>query len=307
MPASATAAVAAWLGDASPGYPARTGRDGSLGSTLVSTDERGDASAGAGAAPRGAARSDRLHRLAEAVLEAGSLPVDTIVDRFGVSTMTAYRDVAELERQGVVVRSKGVVVAAASSLNETTARFRLTQHVEAKAAIALAARELVRPGMSLLLDDSSSGLALLRAVADRVPLTIATHSQVTAREVEAHPALELFVAGGSYRRATESFYGPATTAAIRALHADVSFMSVTAIRGDTAYHPYEEVAEVKRAMLESAQLRVLLADHSKFGRHALHVIGPASQWDVVVVDEATRAEHLAPFRDAGVRVITAQS
>ncbi|GAA2174090.1 DeoR/GlpR family DNA-binding transcription regulator [Agrococcus versicolor] len=267
-------------------------------------DEHGDATR-AQEPSRGAGRSERLQLLAEAVLEAGSLPVDEIVQRFAVSTMTAYRDVAELERQGVVVRSKGIVVAAASSLNETTARFRLTQHTDAKASIARAAGELVRPGMSLLLDDSSSALALLRVVADRVPLTVATHSQVTAREVEAHPAVELFVAGGQYRRATESFYGPATTSAIRLLHADATFMSVTAIRGATAYHPYEEVAEVKRAMLDAAELRVLLADHSKFGRHALHVIGDVSRFDVVVVDAATDEVHLRPFHDAGVRVVVA--
>ena len=58
-------------------------------------------------------------------------------------------------------------------------------------------------------------------------------------------------------------------------------------------------------MLDASELRVLLADHSKFGRHALHVIGDVSRFDVVVVDADTEPVHLRPFEDAGVRVLVA--
>ena len=57
-------------------------------------------------------------------------------------------------------------------------------------------------------------------------------------------------------------------------------------------------------MFESAATRVLLADHTKFERRALHAMGSLYDFDVIVVDDRTppatyRADEGA--RDAGRR------
>ena len=252
------------------------------------------------------ARQERLVRMAEMVLAAGSVHIEDLVKAFGVSAMTVYRDIASLEDSGVVHRARGLISAAATSLNETTSQFRLTQNTVEKAAIAARARQFVRPGRSVMLDDSSSAYWLLQEIVDVGPLTIVTNSQHIAREAGNRPGIELFVTGGIYRAVTDSFYGGTTTSVISNLRADVCFLSATAVGGGNLYHPYEEVVDVKRAMLGAAVLKVLLVDHTKFERHALHVIGPVGCVDVVVVDALTRPEDLEPFRAAGVRVEIAE-
>ena len=81
--------------------------------------------------------------------------------------------------------------------------------------------------------------------------------------------------------------GPVTTAEIRQLRADRAFMSFSAITDDKVFHQSAEMVETKRAMFESAAMRILLADHTKFERRALHAMGSLYDFDVIVVDDQT--------------------
>ena len=77
-------------------------------------------------------------------------------DRFGVSPMTARRDLAELERQGVVRRTHGGAVLPTVSAHEDSFARRLKTATEAKQRLAHAAvAEMSRARVDLprLLDD----------------------------------------------------------------------------------------------------------------------------------------------------------
>ena len=55
--------------------------------------------------------------IAEAVVRAGSVSVEDLVEATGVSAMTIYRDLASLEASGVLQRHRGRVVAVANGLH----------------------------------------------------------------------------------------------------------------------------------------------------------------------------------------------
>ncbi|MGO2096192.1 MAG: DeoR family transcriptional regulator, partial [Candidatus Microbacterium stercoravium] len=54
-----------------------------------------------------------------------------------------------------------------------------------------------------------------------------------------------------------------------------------------------------------ASRRILLADHTKFDKRALHAMQPLADFDAVIVDAATDARHLDEMRQMGVNVIVA--
>lgn len=257
-----------------------------------------------GAAPGGPRA--RQFAIAEAVVRAGSVSVEDLVELTGVSAMTIYRDLASLEASGVLQRHRGRVVAVANGLHEADATFRLEQSSADKQAVAELAGGLVAAGSSIMLDDSTSGVWLLRSLAEHTPLTVVTNSLLIAKEVISNSSDKLVVAGGEYQSWAQSLMGPAAVRMIRAMHADLCFLSASGIFDAGCYHPYEEVVEVKRAMLESAETRVLLLDHTKFGRRALFKFADLTEFDHVVVDAHTPRDTLTRLADLGVHLLVAE-
>ena len=162
---------------------------------------------------------ERQQAIRDFVGEAGHRTVDEIAEHTGVSSMTVYRDLAELEGLGLLRLSKGVVTAAASNLHEAASRYRLTQQVAEKQALARAALELIDPGSAIMLDDSTTGVFLARLLGERLPLTVVTNYLEVAREVQEDRDIRLLVTGGEYLVWADAFFGPMTVAAIKAMRA----------------------------------------------------------------------------------------
>jgi DeoR/GlpR family transcriptional regulator of sugar metabolism len=69
-----------------------------------------------------------------------------------------------------------------------------------------------------------------------------------------------------------------------------------------AFHQEQEIVLVKQAMLRSAHTKVLLVDHGKLQRTALHRLAPLTEFDLVVVDERAPADLIKALRDHGATV-----
>jgi DeoR/GlpR family transcriptional regulator of sugar metabolism len=119
-------------------------------------------------------------------------------------------------------------------------------------------------------------------------------------ELSAVPEIRLIVLGGEYAARSDSFNGLVCEAAIAALRADVVFLSTTAVTGGIAFQPDQEEALIKRAMLGAAARCVLLIDHTKLGRVALHRLAPLRDFDLVVVDGGVDEAGLRQLREANV-------
>lgn len=246
---------------------------------------------------------ERRRLIAELVVKVGAIPVDAIATQFGISAMTVYRDVAALEEAGVVRRHRGRVFAVASGLHEASASFRVEQMSDAKQAMATVLAPRIPSGSSLLVDDSSSAVWLLRALAGLPALTIVTNSLAVAREFGANANRAIDVTGGRYEPWADASMGPTTLTELQQLHADFCVLSASGVKGTSCYHPHIDAAAIKHQMVQSASVAVLMVDHTKFTRTALHAFADISDFDVVVVDADTPSETVADLRAVGPEVL----
>lgn len=242
----------------------------------------------------------RQERIAELVLTSSFVAARTLAEQFDVSLMTIHRDLDELEARGVLRKVRGGATPLPSSLFESNVRFRLTVAAAEKAALARYAITMVEPGQSVMLDDSTTILALARLLPSRTPLTVITNSLAVLQELKAAPDIHLIVLGGAYWPRHEAFCGLACEAAVSALRADILFMSTSAISGGIAFQPDQDMAIAKRAMIGAAAKRVLLVDHSKLGRVALHRLASLRDFDVIAVDEGADDVALRQLREAHI-------
>ena len=250
-------------------------------------------------------QSARRDGIAEAVLDAGSIRIDELADRFDVSRMTIHRDLNELEARGVLRKSRGVVTAVASNLFEASAEYRSRQNSVEKRAIAAAALAEIVPGEALIFDDSTTGLELARILVAKQPLTVITNFSRVARELEGKSGIALITTGGEYFQLCEAYRGSITLTALGNLRADTYFMSTPAIRDGVCYHPHQELVLVKQAMFRAAKRRVLIVDNTKFNRTALHAMIPVRDFDRVIVDGGISPANLDALQRTGVPVTVA--
>lgn len=247
----------------------------------------------------------RRQLIAEAVMAEGTMRIEELTERFGVSLMTAHRDLDELVSRGLIRKTRGVVSAAPTSLIEASDVYRSSRQSVEKRALAEAAMQFVEPGQAIFLDDSTTVLQMAPLLPARVPLTVITYSLTLMNELKGIRDLTLVGLGGQFANWCNAFLGGMTTSEISRLRADTVFLSMSAITDDMVFHQSAEMVATKRAMFDSAATRILLADHSKFERRALHSLAALSDFDHVIVDEGTPARHLDRMRARGVTVLVA--
>ncbi|WP_433870047.1 DeoR/GlpR family DNA-binding transcription regulator [Saccharopolyspora sp. CA-218241] len=247
-------------------------------------------------------QQDRRRRITELVMDAGTLRIDDLVATVDASAMTVYRDLADLEAQGLVHRNRGNVSAASSLLYEAASEYRLQQNQAEKTEIAKAAAELIEPGQAILLDDSTTGVYLARLLPERAPMTVVTNHRGVFDELAGAPGIHLVCVGGDYLPWADAYVGGMALDALRNLRVDLAIMSVSAVTDGICCYPQQEMVQIKKAMLASARRRVLYVDHTKFRRRALHAVAPAEDFDVVIVDSQTSAADVEVLRERGAEV-----
>jgi DeoR/GlpR family transcriptional regulator of sugar metabolism len=244
----------------------------------------------------------RQAEIAAYVVEHGSVSASDLVEAFGVSIMTVHRDLDELERQGVVRKYRGGVSAQPTSVFESNVAYRLHTAQAEKQAIARHARAMIEPGMSVMLDDSTSALAVAGLLEDITPLTVATNFLPAITLLSGMRDIRLLALGGIYSPTHDSFGGLPCAEAVEALNTDLLFCSVSAVSATHAFHQEPEIVLVKQAMLRSARTKVLLIDHGKLQRTALHRLAALTDFDLVVVDAGAPADLVRALRENGATV-----
>lgn len=250
-------------------------------------------------------KADARQRLiAEHVVAQGSSSPQELSSAFGVSIMTIHRDLEVLERRGVVRRFHGGVTAQPSGVFEAQMSYRMMTGIEEKGSIAAAALRFVEPGMSVLLDDSTTVMHMIPGIAERTPLHVATTFLEGLRQlsqIAAKAQLTVIGLGGVYDVPHDSFVGMQCIEQVKGIQADALFMSTSAISTTDAFHQEERIVALKRAMVQAATRRYLLVDHTKLGRVALHKIVPLDMFDLIITDAGAAPEVLAAWDAAGLR------
>jgi DeoR/GlpR family transcriptional regulator of sugar metabolism len=269
-------------------------------STTTGTTGDGTGRAEAGRGPR-----ERRERIRRRVVDEGFVRIEQLADELGVTPMTIRRDLDHLQGKGWLRKVRGGATAQPSTAFHGDIRHRTQAMAAEKSVLARAALPLIEPGQSLILDDSTTALALASLLPRRVPLTVVTNFVPVIQTLAGCAGLELISLGGVYYPAYDAFLGFRTVDAVSGLRADTLFASTTAITRGHCYHQSQETVAVKRALMEACERKVLLVDHTKFRRRGLYQLAPVGAFDLVVVDSGIPPADLDALQARGVEVLVA--
>ncbi|GAA1626243.1 DeoR/GlpR family DNA-binding transcription regulator [Georgenia ruanii] len=252
-------------------------------------------------------RSTRMMRALELINHAGTVRLADLVRELGVSPATMRRDLADMEDQGLVVRTHGGV-RAFDAAQELPVRLRDTHYREAKLRIAARASELLPQGRySVAISGGTTAAAVARVLATRPGLAIVTNALTTATELASRSNLQVIMTGGVVRSTSFEAVGVLAERTFNAINVGTAILGTDGIsvRGGATTHDEIE-ARTNHAMVAHAERVVVVADGSKVGRVTLAKMADLSEVDVLVTDSSADPTALEAIRAAGVEVHVAE-
>lgn len=256
-------------------------------------------------------RHDRLSSILSMIVEEGSVHIDDIIERLGVSAATARRDLDLLAEQQLVTRTRGGASANPTS-SQLPLRYRTTRMANEKNRIAAAAAAMVRSGDTVALNGGTTTTEVAREIAllptenavvgSDTPITVVTNAVNIANELTVRQRVRVVVTGGVARARSYELTGPLSELILPAISVDTLFLGAEALDERGAFAQHEGEAAVNAALARAARTVVAVCDHTKLESSAFALICPLEDIDLLITDSDADPRVLDRLRSTGLKV-----
>jgi DeoR family glycerol-3-phosphate regulon repressor len=261
----------------------------------------------------------RQQRIVEWVRRDGYVRVTTLAAHFGISQMSARRDLAALSQQGLIQRSQGAAVAAPAQapaqdsglpglgeadMREQQYETRRRRQNVAKQAIAHCGAALLSSEDNIALDVGSTVLTLARELVKHTGIHVFTNHLRVASLLGSSRCVVL-MPGGIVRPQELSVCGQQAVADASGRWFSKVFIGVAGLTQDGGFDSSPEDTQVKRAYIEHADQVILLCDASKFGKRSLVQACSLQEIDVLITDQTPPPALARALAAASVKVMVA--
>jgi DeoR family fructose operon transcriptional repressor len=250
---------------------------------------------------------ERRRKILDLVKERGFIALGELSSTLNASESTLRRDLDYWDQQGQLKRTHGGARFAGASGDGNASPLpaledRATTAVEEKRQIARMTAERITDGSSVLLDAGTTTLALARLLIGR-PIQVVTNSLPIAILLSQSREPDVILLGGFVYPRTGVALGPITIDQLKEIHVRQAIMSCHGITPQGLFNHNLLLVETQRAMMESAEETVILADHTKLGRPALTLLCPLGDVDTLVVDSGLSVDATTWITETGVNLV----
>lgn len=235
-----------------------------------------------------------------------SMSVEDIAKHFYLTPTSIRRDLAYLESNKFITRSRGYAHCATYPKVSDFDNRNNTNNEE-KQRIAVAAAKLIGPRESIIFDSGSSALALANEM-KKLPLpnmTIITNSIPIA--IALGSIYSVMLSSGILNYSDMSLIGPDADRYFQSIIADKAFIGATGVNstvGLTASSPFH--VTIKQRMINASSDVIALLDSSKFSACGVNMFTEFSKISTIVTTHVPENEKkLQQLEDMGIHIIYA--
>ena len=203
-----------------------------------------------------------------------------------VSEPTVRRDFTELHKKGMITKIYGGAILNVGFVDkEIPFLLRENEKSNTKTVIGAKASELVRDGMVIMLDGSTSAYHLVPFLSKYKDLIVITSGAKTAVAL-AEANIRTFCTGGQMLIHSFSYVGEQAEDFVRNINADLLFFSCHGLSDDGRMTDIAiEEANLRKVMFKSCKTKILLCDSSKFGKTCFYNMGSVRDIDGIVTEK----------------------
>ncbi|MGF1770057.1 DeoR family transcriptional regulator [Enterovibrio makurazakiensis] len=244
----------------------------------------------------------RRHMIVAKLSEQGKVSVDELSSLFETSEVTIRKDLAELEKNGILLRRYGGAVPIPHEMvSESSIKVS-----DQKLAIAKMAASRIRDHNRIVVDSGSTTAALIPLLNQKRGLVVMTNSLNVAqaiKELENEPTL--LMTGGTWDPHSEAFQGQVAEQALRAYDFDQLFIGADGIDVSRGTTTFNEIVGLSRVMSEVSREVVVLIESDKIGRKIPNLELPWGVITTVITDSSIDPTTKLAIEKMGTEVICA--
>lgn len=247
---------------------------------------------------------ERRNAILEKLQAERRVVVSELSEFYDVSEETIRRDLEKLESDGYAIKSYGGAVLNENSNLDLPFNIRKNRNVLGKQKIAAFISEMVHDGENIMLDASSTAVAIAKALRNKKDLTIITNSIEITLELFEVPGFKVISTGGIAAGSSFALVGSVADKTIRSYYVDKAIVSCKGMDINAGFTDSDErLANNKASMLSVAKKKILAVDNSKFDKIAFAKIGDLKDVSTIVTDKKPEEEWLQKFEELGVECI----
>lgn len=229
--------------------------------------------------------------------------ISDITTRFGVSNMTARRDLETLQKNNLLRRIHGGAVAID---NDTAGQRTASNPVEQEAvradlqAIGKLAASMANEGDIIFLGPGTTVLAMAHHMRQKSNITILTNSFPVVNEL-ANTNNIIYFLGGILNGDEYSVTGTFANSMLETFCANKAFIGCGGISLQHGITDFSApTADVNRLMVKNAAQSILLCSADKLRSNAFSIVCPLSEVDMMITDNSLSEQDADAIRGFGV-------
>jgi DeoR/GlpR family transcriptional regulator of sugar metabolism len=249
----------------------------------------------------------RQEKILEALAVQGEVSVTELSKKLGVSEVTIRADLKRLEKEGRVLRTHGKAQLLEERIkHEVNFQQRKAQNYEKKNLIGKAAAELIVPGEIVLIDSSTTALAMARALRQRKDIediTVIPTGIWGAVELMNCAHINVLMPCGYLRSVSGSITGAPVTDFFESINITKAFLGAWGIslkNGLMDSHLLE--VELKKQVIKNAEEVYILADGSKFNQKGLATYSRFEKVTKIITDSSAPKKVVQQLKKMKIKI-----
>jgi DeoR family transcriptional regulator of aga operon/DeoR family myo-inositol catabolism operon transcriptional repressor len=233
--------------------------------------------------------------------------VERLTKAFGISPITARRDLERLDKEGFLTKVHGGAIYKDIIEPEPVFSEQVKKHREEKSGIAAEAVKRISDGDIIVLESGSTCLAMVEHLASKKDIKVSTAGIPLANELWKlsmnKKDIGVSICGGQIRPDSSIFVGPHAIDFFNSINADIAFVSPVGVSVEKGISTATELdAELMKAIMGCAHKKILICDSTKFGKYSYINVAPLSDFTEIITDKGLDNRHYNKVKDKGIKI-----
>lgn len=247
----------------------------------------------------------RRNEIAEMIEKQHTVTNHELIEKFGISIETVRRDLAYLEKHGVLKRVYGGAVKNEIAKNEPLYISREQINSDEKERIAEATEKLINSDDIVFFDLGTTVEKVAKKLRKDKSIHAFTNAVRTAI-VLSEKSDEVILTGGKIRAGEYALSGGIAEENLSKFNIDKAIIGAAGITDTGVSDFITDEALFRKKVIENAKEVILISDYTKFGVKAMCNVCDISCINVLVTDEKAPKEVLKSIEKKGIKVIVAK-